>query len=148
MFDGVIRILKNFKYVSNLSRNLVSLSVLDDADYTVKIERGFMKICRGSIVVLKGIKDSLYYLIGETVTSSNTLAEAPTDHKAILWHKMLGQIGNKGLQVLKKQSLLSNDKMSKVDLCENCVWGKHHRLVFKVGQHNSRGILEYLYVDL
>ena len=39
MFDGIVRTLKNVRYVPRMSRNLISISVLDDLGYTCKVEK-------------------------------------------------------------------------------------------------------------
>ena len=148
MFDGVVRHLTNVRYVLRLTKNLISLGILDDARYMNNIEAGSMKVCKGSMVVIKGVKkNGLYHLIGETITSKNGVAKTE-DHKAMIWHRRLGHISEKGLNEISKQGLLGKDKVSEMDFCEHYMLGKHHRLSFKVGQHNSKAILEYLHLDL
>ena len=63
------------------------------------------------------------------------------DKKAILWHRRLGHISDKGLQILNEQRFFGKDKITKVDFCEHCIRGKHHRLKFKVGSHESKSVL-------
>ena len=103
MFDGCTRILQNVRLVPSLTRNLVSLGVLDDSGYVNKIEKGIMRISRGSTVVIKGQNiDSLYHLIGETQEASSVnVTEAKEDQQAVLWHRRLGHISDKGLQLMK-----------------------------------------------
>ena len=149
MFDGIVRKLKNVKYVPRMSRNLISISVLDDLGYTCKVEKGIKKIYRGSMVVIKGKKeDGLYHLIGETVTGLTTVAIVPKNEKANLWHKRLGHISDKGLQILVKDNLFGKDKVSKVDFCKHCILGKQHRVHFKASSHKSKSVLEQVHSDL
>ena len=54
IFDGITRHLKNVRFVPKHTRNLISLGVLNDSGYTNKIEELIMKICNGSIVIIKG----------------------------------------------------------------------------------------------
>lgn len=101
MFDGIVRVLKEVRYVPNLTRNLISLRVSDDYRYVKKIENGTMKICKGSMVVIKGSKrDGLYHLIGKTLTRKTVVATAPEDKNIILWHRRLGHISERGLQIM------------------------------------------------
>ena len=66
MFDGVIRILKNVIYIPDLKRNLVTLGELDDNGLSYKVENGVIKVIKGSMVVIKGIKKcGLYEVVGE-----------------------------------------------------------------------------------
>lgn len=76
MYDGVDRILKNVRYVHELKRNLVSLGTLDSGGYTFKSENGVMKVMKGSLLVMKAvIKNSLYFLLGNTVIGGTTVAQ-------------------------------------------------------------------------
>ena len=54
----------------------------------------------------------------------------------------------KGLQELEKQGLLCGDKISNLDFCENCVFGKTHSAKFPKGVHMSKHVLEYVHADL
>lgn len=85
LFDGMVRILKDVRYVPSLSRNLISFGILDHLGFVITIEYGTMKICKGSMIVLKGTKkNGLYNLIGETLIGNSTLAIAVEDQKAIV----------------------------------------------------------------
>ena len=76
--DGVVRTLKDVRYVFGFTRNMISLGVLDDSGYYNKIERGTMKICRGAMVVIKRIKESgIYHLVGETLVENISIASTP-----------------------------------------------------------------------
>ncbi|OAE31341.1 hypothetical protein AXG93_4510s1170 [Marchantia polymorpha subsp. ruderalis] len=110
MADGVVRILENVRWVPELSRNLISIGILDDLGYTNKIEQGSMYIAKGA-TILKGMKiGGLYYLIGETLYGVASVATTQDHSKATLWHRRLGHISEKGLQLMSKQNLLGKDK--------------------------------------
>ena len=108
-----------------------------------------MKVSKGSMIVIKGIKKSgLYHLVGETVVGNAATASVSEDNNTMLWHMRLGLISERGLQILNEQKLFRKDKISKIDFCEHCILGKHHRLKFKVGTHESKSPLEYVHSDL
>ena len=66
-----------------------------------------MKIMRGSLIVMKGIKkNGIYSLLGSTVIGSSSLVSSPNMNTIMLWHKRLGHISEKGLNELAKQGLL------------------------------------------
>ena len=70
MFDGMIRELKEVRYVHQLKRNFISVGALKILGFEVSIRDGVLKMTKGSIVVLKGVRrNNLYYLKGNTVTS-------------------------------------------------------------------------------
>ena len=81
-----------------------------------------MKVSKDSMVVIKGIKkDDLYYLLGETLTRKTSVAIAPENSKAMLWHNKLGHISERGRKIMGDQKLLGKEKVSKVDFCEHCI---------------------------
>ncbi|KAG8497140.1 hypothetical protein CXB51_008403 [Gossypium anomalum] len=80
MLDGVVRTLSDVRHVPELKRNLISLSTLDSKGYKYTAENGVLKISKGSIVVMKGLRKTtkLYVLQDFTVTghmSENGMAE-------------------------------------------------------------------------
>lgn len=102
MWDGTHRILENVRLVPDLRRNLISLGMLDSSSSTYKSEKGKLKVVKGSMVVLIGLlKQGLYILQGEAVSSDAALSSSANDDTEI-WHKRLGHIGLKGLQELSK----------------------------------------------
>ena len=68
IFDRIIQKLKEVMYVPQLKRNLISVGALETLGLMVSIRDGVLKITKGSIVVMKGVRRSnLYYLKGSTV---------------------------------------------------------------------------------
>ena len=49
---------------------------------------------------------------------------------------------------MEKQDLVYGDKLGKLQFCENCVFGKSTRLKFKMVDHMTSGILNYIHLDL
>ena len=69
MFDGIVRELKEVRYVPQLKRNLISVGALEALGLVVSIRDGVLKMTKGSMVVMKGVRqNNLYYLKGSTVT--------------------------------------------------------------------------------
>jgi len=67
MFDGMVRKLKEVRYVPQLKRNLISVGALKTLDFEVSIRYGVLKMIKGSMVTLKGVhRNNLYYLKGST----------------------------------------------------------------------------------
>ena len=68
MFDGVVRVLSNVRYVPDFRKNLISLGVLGDLGYSYSSKGGITKITKGALMVMKGQKVSTHYrLIRNTV---------------------------------------------------------------------------------
>ncbi|KAH9689155.1 Integrase catalytic domain-containing protein [Citrus sinensis] len=65
MFDGIVRELKEVRFVPTLKKNLISVGALEAKGYKVTIEDGTMKFTHGAKVILQGVwRHNLYYLKG------------------------------------------------------------------------------------
>lgn len=85
MHDGVERVLSEVKYVPELKRNLISLGALDKSVLPFHAKDGTLKVSKGSLVVMKGIKnDGIYSLIGSTVTGDSSNISHVNTNKARL----------------------------------------------------------------
>ena len=61
--DRMVRELKDVRYVPQLKKNLISVGALKALGHEVSIRDGVLKMVKGSMVVLKGIRhNNLYYL--------------------------------------------------------------------------------------
>jgi hypothetical protein len=79
MFDDRDFLLKNVRYIPELKRNLISISMFDGLGYCTRIERGVMRISHGALVIAKGSKiNGLYILDGSTVISNALVASVET----------------------------------------------------------------------
>jgi len=56
MFDGIVRELKEVRCVSQLKKNLISVGALETLDRVVFIRVGILKMTKGSMVVMKGVR--------------------------------------------------------------------------------------------
>jgi len=60
MFDGREFLLKDVRFVPELKRNLISLSMFDSLGYCTGIEHGVCKISHGALITVKGSKMMVY----------------------------------------------------------------------------------------
>jgi len=69
MFDGIVRELKNVRYVPQLKINLISVGPLKTLGLFISIRYVILKITKGSMVVMRGVcRNNLYYLKDSTIT--------------------------------------------------------------------------------
>ncbi|KAH9706402.1 hypothetical protein KPL70_012195 [Citrus sinensis] len=147
IFDGMVRELKEVRFVPALKKNLISVGALEAKGYKVTIEDGTMKFTHGAMVILQGVRrHNLYYLKGGTTDEANVV-EAHSDTTK-LWHVQLGHAGEKSLQTLMTHGLLKGTKTCKLNFCEHCVVGKKTRVKFGTVNHDTREILEYVHSDV
>ena len=92
MFHGIVRELKEVRYVPQLKRSLISVGALEALGLVISVRDGVLKMIKGSMVVMKGVRrDNLYYLKGSTMTdqvetSSSSDVGGPED-----WQGKVGQ---------------------------------------------------------
>ena len=68
MFDGMVQELKEVRYVSQLKKNLISVSSLKALDLEISGRDGVLKMLRISMVAMKGVRrNNLYYSKGTMV---------------------------------------------------------------------------------
>ena len=66
-----MRELIDVRYVPNLKRNLISLRTLDQNGCSIRIDRGILKVLKGSMLVMRGEKRKCVYVLkGEVVSGS------------------------------------------------------------------------------
>jgi len=71
LFDGMVRELKDMRYISQLKKNIISVGALEALRGT--FEKGVLKMFSASLVVLKAIRrNNLYYLKSSAVTENST----------------------------------------------------------------------------
>ncbi|KAH9729490.1 hypothetical protein KPL70_009367 [Citrus sinensis] len=105
MFDGMVRELKEVRFVPALKKKLISVGALEAKSYRVSIKDGIMKFTHGAMVILQGVRrHNLYYLKGGTTDEAN-VAETHSDTTE-LWHVRLRHAGEKSLQTLMRHGLL------------------------------------------
>ena len=69
MFDGIVRELKDVRYVPQMKKNFISIGALETQGLEFSDRDGVLKMLKGFMVVLKGVRrNNLYYLKGNTVT--------------------------------------------------------------------------------
>jgi hypothetical protein len=92
--------LKEVRHVPLMTKNLISLSLLDSKGFSFKGEGGVLYVCKGSDVILKGVKQgTLYVLQGSTVTGAAGVASVEVKEADLtrLWHMRLGHMSERGM---------------------------------------------------
>ena len=120
--------LKAVRHVPYLRKNKISTGKLACESFIFIFTYKVWKVTKGSLVIEKGDKvGTLYLCIGNT-DSYISLASIGVD--TTLWHHRLGNMSDKGMQILDKKKLLPDLKKIVLDLCEHCVYGKQKRVIF------------------
>ncbi|KAK2986265.1 hypothetical protein RJ640_021834 [Escallonia rubra] len=98
MHDGIVRTLTDVRHVPELRKNLISLGTLDSNGCSYRAAGGVMRIMKGALVVMKGLKQNCLYLLqGSTVTGvAATTSSSDIDSDTTkLWHMRLGHMSER-----------------------------------------------------
>ena len=80
MDDGIVRELKEVRYVPQLKKNLISVGALEALGLVISVRDGVLKMIKGLMVMMKGVRwDNLYYLKGSTVTGQVETSSSSDD---------------------------------------------------------------------
>jgi hypothetical protein len=116
--DGRIRTLPGVLHILDLVRSLIFVSKLDDAGVDNLLGKGPYKMVRGEIVLMRGFQcGNLYKLLGRNYVDgcNNTIVHEQRNKqymihtilgKNTMWHKILGNIGDKGLWTLHDKGMV------------------------------------------
>ena len=98
MEDGIVRELKEVRYVPQLKMNLISVGALEALGLVISVRDGVLKMIKGSMVVMKGVRrDNLNYLKGSTVTGQVETSSSSDDSCKKVWHVKVEKGGEKSL---------------------------------------------------
>jgi hypothetical protein len=163
LIDVRIRKLLGVLHILGLDKKLIYVRKMDDAWVETIFEKETCGMVRGLMVFLKGVQiGTLYKLRGSTISdgcnSSIVLDigfEAEKNpivsgEKAMLWHKILGHIGENGFQLLHDKCMvecMSNFSLD-FDLCEHYVYGKQNQVIFPSSATRVEGILQLVHNDV
>ena len=135
------------RYVSQLKRNLISVGVLEALGLMVSIRDGVLKMTKGSMVVMKGVRrKNLYYLKGSTVTSKVETSSSSDDGCTKVWQVKIGHGGEKSLQAPAKKGSLEGAATCNLE-SEHSILDKK-KVKFSTSTHRSEDLLGCVHVSV
>ncbi|KAL9309544.1 putative RNA-directed DNA polymerase [Arabidopsis thaliana] len=149
--DGTSFMLYDVRYMPGMSRNLISMGTLEAKGCVFKGNKGVLEVMKDNTVFMRGTRRaSLYILQGEAKISEALVTESKdqVSDQTQIWHSRLGHVGQKGLSELAKRGYFGKDKVSEMKFCEDCVFGKTHKVSFGPAQHVTKEKLDYVHSDL
>ena len=122
--NGYVLSLKDVRYVPDLCYNLMSCTALENEGMGGRWGEGCMKICKGSMCLFKANKKcGLYVCSVVPLSCEKSYANVVKNDRTMLWHNRLGHMSAKGLSILKKHAILSdNDVHSELPFCDTLCW--------------------------
>jgi hypothetical protein len=146
--DSVI-VLNNVLYVPSVRRNLISVPVLDEKGFEVKMKYDRVFISKGDISVF-GVKvDGMYLLKCDKNKDSisNYLNVSNASNNIYLWHLRLGHINKQKMMRMSKSGLIPQINLDDFHTCELCIKGKMTAKPFSK-RWKSSYLLEIVHSDI
>jgi hypothetical protein len=140
-------LLKEERHVPDLRKNLISTGKLaSEGCISIFIDKVW-NVTKGSLVIEKGEKAGTLYLCTSNIDSFISLAYTGVD--TTFWHRRLGHMSDKGMQILHKINLFPNLKQIDLDFYEHYVYGKDKRVRFlRVGKEKKSERLDLVHTDV
>ena len=143
---GYQLMLKDVRHVPDLRLNLMSGIALDKEGFQNYFGNGRWKLTKGTMVVARGeVCCMLYKTLGKICKNGLNIV---VDSSPNLWHRRLGHMSEKGLQILAKKNNIPFAKGTILDPCDYCLLGKQHRVSFSSKSTKKSKILELVYSDV
>ncbi|GJS04087.1 putative RNA-directed DNA polymerase [Tanacetum coccineum] len=130
-FDtGMELVLHNVKHVPDIRLNIISTGLLDEDGYHNSSGNGLWKVTLGSLIVVRGKRESKLYMTHPKISKSIVNAIDNNDMTE-LWHKRLGHMSEKRMFILSKKNVLSGVHDINLKKCSHCLAVKQTRRAFK-----------------
>lgn len=145
--------LRNVAYVPDLSRNLLSVSAINECGGDVVFTKdGRVKICVDNKLIVEGIKlKNGLFTVDVNITSETLLTDVQNEaHK---WHKMMGHLSYKNLQLLSEISTGMPKEVKKQceknkHICQVCQEAKQTRSPFNTHRVRADRPLQLIHTDV
>ena len=102
---------------------------------------------KGSLVLVGGkIWCTLYKT--QVKMCKDVVSATHEDSTPNLWHRRLAHMSEKGLQILANNSLIPFAKCMSRKPCDYCLFGKQHRVSFRIPSIRKPNVLDLVYSDI
>ncbi|GJY15047.1 retrovirus-related pol polyprotein from transposon TNT 1-94 [Tanacetum coccineum] len=139
--------LKDVRYITGLKKRLISVGQLDEEGYHVGFEDQQWKVTKGSLVVARGNKRGILYMV--EVPSDGINATIDGRGNATLCHQRLRHMSEKCMKILALKGRIQDLQKAVVGFYEPCVLGKQKKVSFiKSGNTRKLQRLELVHTDV
>ncbi|KAH9750946.1 Integrase catalytic domain-containing protein [Citrus sinensis] len=119
-----------------------------DSGCVIKAKKGVLRVIKGSMVIMKGIKQNgMYVMDGHTIVGEASVTDSG-GNISMMWHLRMGHMSERGLRELQKQGVFGNDQIGALGFCEDCILGKSSKLRFETATYTTKEKLGYKHFDL
>ncbi|KAL1189499.1 Retrovirus-related Pol polyprotein from transposon TNT 1-94 [Cardamine amara subsp. amara] len=146
--DGSTVRLTHVRYIPDMDRNLLSMGTLEEQGFSFESKDGVLLVKDQTKVLMVGRRHEKLYLLQGTPEYGQSHAVERRRDDTVLWHQRLGHMSQKNMDILVKKGFLDRKKVSTLEMCEDCVYGKARRVSFGSATHGTEDKLDYVHSDL
>ena len=149
--SGLILGLNNCYYVPAFSRNIISISLLDEEGFEFNFKNKGCSFYLNKMHYGSGqLLDGLYILNLEmpVYNVSNKRIKSDDSNPTYLWHCRLGHINEKRIMKLHKDGLLNSFDFQSFERCESCLLGKLTKSPFTGNSEKASDLLGLIHTDV
>jgi len=147
--------IKNVYYAKDMNKNLISYGRLTDKNVIISKNNELKIYDINKNLTAVAYKENNMYPISSVWKKNENLANNTEIDKIMSkkekWHRMLGHVNFKYLNVLSKNELLEgmpNELESDFMKCKICIENKMHNLPFKNNRTRAKELLEIIHTDV
>ncbi|VFQ73283.1 unnamed protein product [Cuscuta campestris] len=122
--SGLLLHLNNCLFVPPISRNIISVSCLDKAGFSINVKDKCLSVSRNDIYYATAkMTNGLYILdLDATVYNVDVKRSKPNSlNLTYLWHCHLGHINEKRISKLRHSCVLDSFDLESYDVCQSCL---------------------------
>uniref|UniRef100_A0A8D8G220 Copia protein n=1 Tax=Culex pipiens TaxID=7175 RepID=A0A8D8G220_CULPI len=138
-------------YAPGLRHNLLSVSRLEKAGFSVVFRNGVVELLDGNTIFAVGKRTQDLYELSFTLNRVEANSIQANVDRNILWHRRLAHLGIKSVRDLARRQMAKGIDSSITDsaeLCEACIMGKHSRPPFRSRESRASRPLERVHTDV
>ncbi|XP_047268802.1 uncharacterized protein LOC107871373 isoform X1 [Capsicum annuum] len=144
---GCTLVLKDVRHVPELQLNLIYGIALDRDRNENYFANKKWKLTNGALVIAKGVARGTLYRTNAEIYRDE-LNAVREEISVDLWHKRIGHMSEKGLEILAKKSLISFSKGTTAKSCDYYLFSKQYRVSFQTSFERKLNILDLIYSDV
>ena len=149
--NGSQKYIHDVFYVLGLTQNLLSVGQLIHKNYKVIFDDDKCNIIdkrKGQIISIKMAPNKVFPLF--MPFGQNNALKCENMDESILWHLRYGHLNFNGLKLLKQKNMVLGLPFisSNLKVCEDCIYGKMHRLSFPKTSWRAKAPLQLMHADI
>ncbi|KAK4397649.1 Retrovirus-related Pol polyprotein from transposon TNT 1-94 [Sesamum angolense] len=148
--DRVRLELKDCYFVPSMINNIISIPLLDNADFEFLINKNCFYLMKdGSSHLLGKLNNGLYILQrSDWIMTAQNKRKLENLENSQIWHARLGHISQDRMKRLVDSNSLEIDNLDNLPACESCLKVKMTKMPFAGQSKLANGLLDLIHTDV